>query len=215
MRCTLVGEPAMPQRERSAWMSSRFHCSKSKPRSLSDSARRWASALSCSSEASGCCGFDFADEFGEHAGLFQPHDPLRLRRTRFVGRLDDRHQHRQLGFDDFPAVAHVPADANLVAVDLDELFEIRDLRNAQFFGALRADLGGVAVDRLPSAEDEIEAAHRPHGLAEDVAGGQGIAGGGAAVGDQNRPIGPAVRGSRGARRPLGAVPCVMTVTVPP
>ena len=74
---------------------------------------------------------------------------------------------------------------------VDQLFQVGDLRNAQLLGALRADLGRVAVDGLPAAEDEIVPADGPDGLAEDVAGGQRVAGGGPAVGQQDRPIGPA------------------------
>ena len=43
-----------------------------------------------------------------------------------------------------------------LAVEVDQLLEVGDLRNAQLLGDLRADLGGVAVDGLPAAEDEVE-----------------------------------------------------------
>ena len=72
------------------------------------------------------------------------------------------------------------------------LLQVGHLRNAQFLGALRADLGRVAVDGLPAAEDEIVPADRADRLAEDIAGRQGVAGGRPAIGQQDRPIGPSI-----------------------
>ena len=73
-----------------------------------------------------------------------------------------------------------------------ELLDVGDLRHAELLGQLRADLGGVAVDGLPAAEDDVrvELADR---AGQDVAGGQRVAGGRPAVGDQDGPVGPADR----------------------
>ena len=49
-------------------------------------------------------------------------------------------------------------------MNADQLLQVGDLRNAQLLGALRADLGRVAVDRLPAAEDEVVPADGPDGL---------------------------------------------------
>ena len=73
-------------------------------------------------------------------------------------------------------------------LNADQRFQVGHLGNAQFFGALGADLGGIAVDGLPAAEDEIVSPDGPHGLTEDIAGGQGIAGGGAAISQEDRPV---------------------------
>ena len=44
MRCTFVGEPDIPQRDKSALMSSRFHCSINNPTCFKASARRDAAS---------------------------------------------------------------------------------------------------------------------------------------------------------------------------
>ena len=77
--------------------------------------------------------------------------------------------------------------------------------NPEFFGALGPDLGGIAVDRLAAAEDEIVVPHGGHGLGKNVTGCQRIASGGSPVGQKNGAVGAAVkRGAQdigGLRRP--------------
>ena len=75
---------------------------------------------------------------------------------------------------------------------LDQFLKIRDLRDAQLFGTLRADLGRVAVDRLPAAEDEVVAADGANGLGQDIARGKRVAGRRAAIGEQDGPVRPAI-----------------------
>ena len=133
----------------------------------------------------------FAGHFGGDPGPLAPHHPLGRRRTRLVGRLASPS----------PAPAAWPRRspsrgpccggcAPSPPADPSDLLQVGDLRDAQLLGALRPDLGRVAVDGLPAAEDEIVAADGADRLAEDVAGGQGVAGGGAAIGQQDHPIGP-------------------------
>ena len=59
------------------------------------------------------------------------------------------------GFDFLPAVADVSLDGYCAVFELDEFFDVSDLRDTEFFSQLRADLGGVAVDGLPAAKDDI------------------------------------------------------------
>ncbi|MCX5670727.1 MAG: hypothetical protein NTU94_05325, partial [Planctomycetota bacterium] len=72
--------------------------------------------------------------------------------------------------------------------------DIGNLRPAELLGRLRRHLGRIAVDRLPPAQDDVDGrcgGDLADGAREDVAGGQGVAGGGAAVGEEDHVVGPA------------------------
>ena len=75
----------------------------------------------------------------------------------------------------------------------DQFLEISNLRDAQLLGALRTDLGRVAVDRLPAAENKVVTADGANRLGENIACGERVAGRRAAIGEQNGPVGPAIK----------------------
>ena len=86
------------------------------------------------------------------------------------------------------AVIEAPAPAGRAGRhDLVDAAHAGDLRQAELLGRLRADLGGVAVDRLPAAEDEIGRAQMLDRARERVASGQRVGAGEGAVGEQDRP----------------------------
>ncbi len=122
----------------------------------------------------------------------------------------------RLGFDQLPSRARCCGECCTTPSHSDTaLLQVRDLRNAQLLGALRPDLGRVAVDGLPAAEDEIVAADGADRLAEDIAGRQRVAGRRPAVGQQNHAIGPSIEAiAEHVGRPRRSH-AETTVTVPP
>ena len=98
-------------------------------------------------------------------------------------------------------------------------FGIGDLWQTQLFRHLRTDLGGIAVDGLPPAEDEIvvtqSVADALDGALEGVGGGQRIRAGRLAIREQDHPVRAAIeclaqhvscaRRSHGHDRDLAAV----------
>ena len=68
-----------------------------------------------------------------------------------------------------------------------------DLRQAELLGDLRADLGGVAVDRLAAAEHEVGGAELLDRAGERVARGQRVGAGERPVGEQDDLVGAAVQ----------------------
>ena len=55
-----------------------------------------------------------------------------------------------------PSTERVATTRLVVGRDLVDAAHAGDLRHAQLLGRLRPDLGGVAVDRLPAADHEVE-----------------------------------------------------------
>ena len=85
------------------------------------------------------------------------------------------------------------AGHHLPFAELDDLFDVADLRELEFFRNLRPDLGGVAVDGLAAAEDQIDLADLLRAAGERIACRKGIGSGERAVGHQNRFIRTAVK----------------------
>ena len=73
-------------------------------------------------------------------------------------------------------------------LQIEQFFQVGDLRDAQFLGTLRADLSRIAIDRLAAGEDQVVVADRLDRLGQNVAGGQRVAGRRPAIGQQNRSI---------------------------
>ena len=137
---------------------------------------------------------DGGEDFAGGAGAFELHHAFGGGGAGLVGGIDDGDEDGQAGFEDFPAVADVAADADGFVGEVDEFFEVGDLGDVEFFGELGADLGGVAVDGLAAAEDEIVLGDFAYGLGEDVGSGEGVGGGGAAVIEKDGAIGAAAEG---------------------
>jgi hypothetical protein len=95
-------------------------------------------------------------------------------------------------FHQLPAVADVALQADGLARKRHRLLKIRYDRQPQLLRKLRAYLGGVAVDGLPAAQHDV-GVQLADGAGEDVAGGQRVAGGRPAVGDEHHAVGPAVQ----------------------
>ena len=131
-------------------------------------------------------------DFRRNALVLVAHHFNRGLRTRFVRFFDDRNERRKGRRNRFPTVAERAAERRFAVFHVDNFGKIRNLRNPELFGGLRAGLRGVAVDRLATAEDEIVIADRFDRLREDVARGERVGPGGAAVGDQDRAVGAAV-----------------------
>ena len=159
-----------------------------------------ASAANSSSAALGIDSFTSAKTSADTRARFNRMTRRAGGRTGLVGRLDHRHQHGQPALDDLPAMTEIPADLHGVVFELDEFLKVGDLRDAQFLGALRADLGRVAVDRLSAAEDEVISSDGANRLGQDIARGERVAGRCAAVREQDGADRPRGKGTRGARR---------------
>ena len=104
---------------------------------------------------------------------------------------DDGEQTRHLAADDLRAGIEGTLRGDLAVRDLDDGLGVGDLRDAELLGRLRPDLGGVAVDGLPAAQDEVDLAELLDGALQGVRGGQGIRAGELAVGQQDHLVGAA------------------------
>src|SRR5450759_6031475 len=73
-----------------------------------------------------------------------------------VGRTDDGKQDRQRAADYLRTGVEGALGGDVGGGDLDDGLGVGDLRDAELFGRLRADLRGVAVNGLAAAQDEVE-----------------------------------------------------------
>ena len=209
MRLTFVGLPSLPHHARSALMSSRVHCLMRRPLAARAAARFSTSAAMASGAPPASRARGLHLNFGPAAGLLDRHDPLGRRRPRLGALVRHRQEARQRALDAFPAGAGVALRAKAAAGDLLDRLDVGDLRKPEFLGRLRGHLGRVAVDRLAPAQDQVHRLLGPDladGAREDVTGGQGVAGGGPAVRQQDGVVGPALQGCRAARRRPAAAP---------
>ena len=125
--------------------------------------------------------------------------------ARFVRFRQDGRQEGQGRGHGLPSGTCRAAKGRLLAVDVDDLNHVRNLRNAESLRTFRTGLSRVAVDRLSSAEDEIELARLFDRLREDIARRQDVASGDGAVADENRAIGAAIQSfAKNFRRLRGA-----------
>jgi hypothetical protein len=127
-------------------------------------------------------------DFGRNASSLVFHDAASGERSRQFVKFDHSDERRKLDIDDFPTVADIASDAGRFVLDVDHLFQVGDLRDAELFGRLRTRLGRVAVDRLTSAEDEVVIADRLNRLTQDVAGRERVAGRSAAIREEDHTV---------------------------
>ena len=102
------------------------------------------------------------------------------------------HEQRQGSLDRFHAPVDVAADRGLAVGDPEDLLGVGHLVQAEFLGDLGADLGGVAVDGLPSADDDVHVTDLPDGRRKGVGGRERIGAGEEAVRQEPARIGAAV-----------------------
>src|SRR5450759_1273044 len=114
-----------------------------------------------------------------------------VRGARRVGRTDDGEQDRQRAADYLRTGVEGALGGDVGRGDLDDVLGVGDLRDAELLGRLRADLGGVAVDGLAAAQDEVELTELLDSALEDVGGGEGVRTGELAVRQQDDFVGSA------------------------
>ena len=165
--------------------------------------------VACRDRAAGGVGFG-----GGH-GFLELHDALHGGVARRGGLVGDGDEEGQAPLHYLDAVIGGAADAKGPAAHLDDFLDVGDLRDAELFGQLGADLGGVAVDGLAAADDDVKGGGVSDGAGEDVGGREGVAGGGAAVGYEGDAVGAAIERVAKERRRPAAGPMVRTVTLPP
>jgi hypothetical protein len=154
-------------------------------------------------------------------GALVGHDQLDAGRPRLVGVGGDREQRRQRAAQRLgPALDRARGRDRAAAPvlgrdDLVDPAHAGDLRQVELLGRLGADLGGVAIDGLPAAQDQVGPAQLAHGLGQRVAGGQRVGPGERLVGQQHDLVGAAeqrlaqhLHGSRRAHRQHGHPPAV-------
>src|SRR5450759_4964265 len=90
------------------------------------------------------------------------------RGARRVGGTDDGEQDRKRAANDLRTGVEGALGRDVGRGDLDDGLGVGDLRDAELFGRLRADLGGVAVDGLAAAQDEVELTELLDGALQDL-----------------------------------------------
>ena len=144
-------------------------------------------------------------------GLQLAHD---VRQPRLVDGLHDRDHGKQRRAQHAVGALALLPDADRAVLDRDGACA-RELRQPQMLGQHGADLRRVAVDSRFTAEDQVKAAERPHGLCERVACGISVRAAEAPVGHQHHPVGTEGVALAQRLRRLRLPPMVMAVTVPP
>ena len=132
-------------------------------------------------------------EFGRSFGLLVLDDAGGVLRTGLIG-VDHGQQGGQRGFEDFVAAFDGAFRADLAVAELLHFLNVGDLRDAELFGDLRTDLGGVAVDGLTSAQNEVEIADLLRQAAQREASRQRIGSAERAVGQKHGLVGAAEQG---------------------
>src|ERR1035437_5696749 len=117
--------------------------------------------------------------------------PPNVRGARGVRRTDDGEQDRQRAADYLRTGVEGALGGDVGGGDLDHGLGVGDLRDAELFGRLRADLGGITVDGLAAAQDQVELTELADGALEDVGGGEGVRAGELAVRQQDDLVGSA------------------------
>ena len=139
------------------------------------------------------------------------HAPAGRGRARLVGAADHGQQAGQAAPDQLGALLEGPLHDDLRRLPAQDGLGVGDLGEAQLLGDLWADLGGVAVDGLPPAEDQVKARRSCRWRIEGVGGGLGVGAGELAVGEQDDPVGAAVERLAQTSAARGG-PMVSTVT---
>src|SRR5664280_1819062 len=103
------------------------------------------------------------------------------RGARRVGRTDDGEPDRQRAADYLRTGVEGALGGDVGGGDLDHGLGVGDLRDAELLCRLRADLGGVAVNGLAAAQDDVEPTELADGALQDVRGLEGVGAGELAV----------------------------------
>ena len=125
-------------------------------------------------------------------GILVFHHQLGVGGTALGGRAVDGDHQRQRGLDDLHAAVYHAADGGLAVLYLEYLLGVGYLVQAKLLRHLRPHLGGVAVDGLAAADDEVNVADLLDGRGQGVARGQRVCSGEEAVGEQPAGVGAAV-----------------------
>ena len=116
--------------------------------------------------------------------IFVFHDALGILRAARRGATVYGDQHRQRDLHRLDTAIDVAADRGDAILDTEDFFGVGHLVETEFLGHLRTDLGGIAVDGLTAAEDDVNPADLLDGGREGIGGSEGVSTGEEAVGQQ-------------------------------
>ena len=98
--------------------------------------------------------FNFFGKFAGNAGAFVFHNASGVHGTGQIG-INDSQQCGSGRFEDLVTAFNRAADSDFAVSDIFDFFNVAELGDSQFFSDLGTDLGGISVDGLTSAEDEV------------------------------------------------------------
>ena len=105
----------------------------------------------------------------------------------------DRDDNGQRNLNLLHATVDDAADERLTVFHFQNFLGVCHLVEAELLGHLRTHLGGVAVDGLPAADDDVHIANLLDGRGQRIRGGQRVGTGKQAVGEQPARIGTAIQ----------------------
>ena len=99
---------------------------------------------------------------------------------------------RDRSADSFDARLDAALHECLTILNFDDILGISDLREVEFFGDLGANLGGIAIDSLAAADDQIILADLGNSSAQSVRSGEGIRPCESSIGEDDTSVGAAI-----------------------
>ena len=111
---------------------------------------------------------------GGRYSAFVFHDTLSVAGATFSGRAVDCYDARQGSLDGLYAVLEAAFHDDVAVSYFEDVFGVGDLREAELLSDLRTHLGGVAVDGLAAAEDDVVVTDFLDSLSQRIRCGEGV-----------------------------------------